>query len=72
LAGGSSVVASLWKIDDHATRLFVTEFFRILRSDPDRNMIAAVSETKRAFANGRFPGYTDPAYWSAFVIYGGL
>ena len=61
-AGVKTVVMSLWKVDDRATSLMMTEFYR--------NLLAG--ELKReAFQNAQSvvrEKYEDPFYWAAFIM----
>jgi CHAT domain-containing protein len=72
LAGAKSVVGSLWKVDDDATRLLMDKFYEgyLGMEKP-----LAPSEALRAAAlwlRDSKPGgkdYSAPRYWAAFVCY---
>jgi hypothetical protein len=62
-AGASSVVMSLWRVDDSATRALMTCFMRsAAKAPPDvalrRAMLALREEDP------------DPAHWASFAVYG--
>ncbi|MGZ4881230.1 MAG: CHAT domain-containing protein [Halobacteriota archaeon] len=64
LAGAKTLVMSLWKVDDEATKELMVDFYdRILdgegRADALRNAQLAIKEK-----------YPDPYYWGAFITQG--
>jgi CHAT domain-containing protein len=63
--GVKSVVATLWKVDDHATSLLVSEFYRNLKSmeaiDALRNAQIKLSQN---------PKYSHPYFWGGIVLLG--
>jgi CHAT domain-containing protein len=62
-AGASSIVASLWKVDDKATSYLMTRFYDNLeRSDKREALRQAQRDTL-----GR---YAHPYYWAAFQLTG--
>jgi CHAT domain-containing protein len=64
-AGARSVIMSLWKVDDTATQLLMTAFYRNwLEKGLDRRAAfrAAQIELRKT--------YSSPRYWGAFVITG--
>lgn len=68
LAGAQSILMSLWKVDDTATRLLMTEFYNhLLRG------CSKIESLKRAQMNVRMQsGYEDPEFWAGFVLLDGL
>lgn len=62
-AGASSVVASLWKVDDESTASLMTEFYRALRSRNKRDALRAAQLATRE----QFP---HPFHWAAFQLTG--
>jgi CHAT domain-containing protein len=63
IAGGSTVLASLWNVDDEATEFMMVRFAQLLGpNDPAEALRLAQLETRR-----RWP---DPAQWAAFVTFG--
>jgi CHAT domain-containing protein/Tfp pilus assembly protein PilF len=65
-AGSPRVVASLWSVDDQATRELVTSFYAHLRAG-ERVDDALREAMQRERKN---PRYTSPYFWSAFQILG--
>jgi CHAT domain-containing protein/tetratricopeptide (TPR) repeat protein len=63
-AGASSVVASLWKVDDAATARFMTAFYTHLNAGMSK---AAALRAAQADTRARYP---EPYYWAAFVLTG--
>jgi CHAT domain-containing protein len=62
-AGSSSIVASLWEVDDRATSLLMTEFYANLKKTDKREALrqAQLSVKKQ---------YPHPFYWAAFQLTG--
>ena len=70
-AGAKSILMSLWKVDDEATCLLMTEFYR--------NWIAkkmtkhdALEAAKHAVRSHKEKGWDNPQYWAAFILLDGL
>jgi CHAT domain-containing protein len=63
-AGAPSVIASLWRVNDEATAVLMTAFYRQLRAGASKAQAlqAAQVETRRH--------YPHPYYWAAFVLTG--
>ena len=66
-AGARSALATLWFINDQASSLLVTEFYRQLRN-PDLSKATALQRAQvRLLADQR---YQHPGYWSPFLLIG--
>lgn len=65
VGGAQSVVMSLWKVDDAATKDLMTTFYReYLKNGNKREaFLSAQRKIKKK--------YKDPIYWGAFVMLGG-
>jgi CHAT domain-containing protein/tetratricopeptide (TPR) repeat protein len=63
-AGASSVIASLWNVDDEATQQLMTAFYRYLKQGMTK--AAALREAQREMR----VKYPNPYYWAAFVLTG--
>lgn len=63
-AGANSVLMSLWKVDDEATYLMITEFNRMYSQGKDKH--EALMEAQK-IVRTRFP---HPFYWAAFIMIG--
>ncbi|MBX7174183.1 MAG: CHAT domain-containing protein [Pyrinomonadaceae bacterium] len=61
-----SVAASLWSVDDFATRELMTEFYRNLAKGESRAAALRTAQLK-ILRDGRMK---NPLFWAAFVIYG--
>ncbi len=66
-AGAKSVLATLWKVDDKATQLFMEKFYTRYMSGMSAQK--AVRDTQLDFINSK--RYSHPYYWSSFVMIGG-
>jgi CHAT domain-containing protein len=66
-AGTSAVVASLWKVDDNATKELIVRFYKnMLEKNLDKT--EALRQTKLELIKNK--NYRSPLFWSAFVMYG--
>jgi CHAT domain-containing protein len=65
-AGASTIIASLWKVDDEATKLLMTHFYAALQQGAGKaqalQLAQAAVRTDERFA--------APFYWSGFVLTG--
>lgn len=66
-AGSKTVVSSLWKVDDTATQVLMTEFYRGLASG-DLTVAAALREAQIKMYKD--PRYRSPFFWAAFTLQG--
>ena len=66
LAGVPSQIVSLWNVDDQATLLLFTEFYKHLLAGDAKD----VSLWKAKQALKVDPKYSHPYFWSAFVLIG--
>ena len=65
-AGVPSVVASLWSVEDNATRELMVEFHTQLR-DGERPALALKNAQIHLINNTK---YNNPVYWSPFILLG--
>lgn len=68
-AGANSILMSLWKVDDEATCMLMTEFYRYWIGQGNTKH-KALELAKEAVRN--HPGWEDPKYWAAFILLDGL
>lgn len=63
-AGTSSVLVTLWKVDDNATAFLMQEFYQNWQNSPDKAQALrqAMLATKQE--------YSHPTYWAAFTLIG--
>ena len=72
MAGVPTLIASLWDVDDRATRALVEAFYRALAvpgQDTLGALRAAQLEVLAATVDGARP-FADPRFWSAFQLFG--
>lgn len=65
-AGASSVVASLWNVDDEASAVFMDAFYRGLRRGHDKAEALRLAKVELRSD----PRYAHPYYWAPFVLLG--
>jgi CHAT domain-containing protein len=66
LAGAKTLVMSLWKVPDQATRELMVDFYqRILAGTPRAEALRAAQRTLKAR-----PAYAHPRFWGAFICQG--
>ena len=68
LAGANTLLMSLWKVDDEATQLLMTEFYRNYLSGKSKQMSLHLAQ--QSLRNNA--KYSDPEYWAAFILLDGL
>ena len=62
-AGASSVISTLWKVSDESTYLFMSDFYKNLKSQP-------VGEAMWTSQRNLIIKYPHPFYWSPFILSG--
>lgn len=68
LAGANTLLMSLWKVDDTATQILMTEFYRnYLSGKSKQESLRLAQEYLRNYTDGR-EDYSDPKYWAAFIL----
>ncbi|MEA5566028.1 CHAT domain-containing protein [Anabaena sp. UHCC 0399] len=67
-AGARSTVASLWHIDDQSTAILIGEFYNELVN----SKVTKAEALRRAQVKllTKYPNYSRPAYWAAYVLVG--
>ncbi|WP_442937486.1 CHAT domain-containing protein [Nostoc sp.] len=66
-AGARSTIASLWQIDDESTAMFVSAFYKELKT----GKISKAEAVHRAQLKLlKHPNYKAPSFWSAYVLIG--
>jgi CHAT domain-containing protein len=63
-AGAKTVLMSLWKVDDTATQIMMTEFYKELLSGKTKR---AAFKAAQLSLKAKYP---EPYYWGAFVMVG--
>jgi CHAT domain-containing protein len=69
-AGASSVVHSLWSVEDAKSREIMVGFYREIKQGHSKSR--ALSNVKRQYIYEQPPSYTHPYYWAAFQITGDI
>ena len=65
-AGAQTLLMSLWKVDDLATQLLMTEFYRLLTiGNGKRDAFLGAQQHLRTIEGGK---YNHPEYWAAFIM----
>ncbi len=67
-AGAGSILMSLWKVDDEATSLLMTEFYKQWINGLSKH--DALEKAKMVVRGHQ--GWSNPNYWAAFVLLDGL
>jgi CHAT domain-containing protein/tetratricopeptide (TPR) repeat protein len=73
-AGARAVLASRWKVNDHATFLLMRRFYQNLTGSESMSAAHALRESRTWLrtwhdAGGDTP-YAHPVYWSSFALFG--
>ena len=66
-AGAKTVVSSLWKVDDTATKLLMTNFYQAIATE---GLTASAALRKAQIAMYKDPRYSSPFHWAAFTAQG--
>jgi CHAT domain-containing protein len=74
-AGAQSIMMSLWKVDDNATQMLMTQFYANLTSGKSKRQslldaqryIREYEDLSAPDGPKRHP-YSDPKYWAAFIL----
>ena len=69
-AGANSILMSLWKVDDAATCVLMTEFYRNWMNGKTKH--DALELAKEMVRSQKEKGWDDPKYWAAFILLDGL
>lgn len=69
-AGANSILMSLWKVDDAATCLLMTEFYKNWTSGMSKH--DALERAKETVRNYAGKDWSAPKYWAAFILLDGL
>lgn len=66
-AGARSILMSLWEVDDNATCLLMTEFYKHWIGN-DMSKHDALEEAKKTVRSHIEKGWDNPKYWAAFIL----
>lgn len=66
-AGAQSILMSLWKVDDEATCLLMTEFYKNWLNER-KTKHDALELAKQTVRSHKEKGWDEPKYWAAFIL----
>lgn len=70
-AGASTVLCSLWKVDDNATQALMVKFHELWKGADGAQALGAAAALQKAQAFVRSqPKWAHPYYWAAWVLWG--
>ena len=70
MASANSILMSLWKVDDDATCLLMTEFYKNWINGKTKH--DALEQAKQSVRLHKERGWDAPKYWAAFILLDGL
>ncbi len=70
LSGARSTLASLWVVDDEATAIIMSEFYKQLKQPKTTKVEAFRRAQLTLLKDPRYQQYRHPYYWSPFVLVG--
>lgn len=66
IAGVKTLLMSLWKVDDEATSILMSQFYKnLLSGRPPADALHKTQDFLRTFDNKRFD---NPEFWAAFIL----
>lgn len=69
-AGANSILMSLWEVDDKATQILMTQFYKnLLFGQSKRQALLSAQKYLRNVEGGK---YNEPKYWAAFILLDGI
>ena len=69
-AGAQSILMSLHKVDDEATRILMVEFYRNLMSGKTKHQ--SLKDAQKHLRKVEKGKYNNPEYWASFILLDGL
>jgi CHAT domain-containing protein len=75
-AGVKSMIMSLWEVEDDATQMLMSEFYKnYTAGQTKQNSLKAAQRAVREFngkINGKRRDFSSPRYWAGFILLDGL
>lgn len=71
-AGTNCILMSLWKVDDEATYQLMVNFYRHWITDGMDKTTALYAAQDDIKHDSQHPGWSNPKYWSAFILLDGI
>ncbi len=69
-AGARTILMSLWEVDDKATQILMTQFYKnLLAGQSKHQSLLSAQKYLREAENGK---YNNPKYWASFILLDGL
>lgn len=65
-AGAQTIIMSLWRVDDTATRILMGNFYKTLNQG--KSIHDAFTQSQEHLMTVNDGKYNDPKYWAAFII----
>ena len=70
IAGANTILMSIDKVDDEATKILMVEFYRnLMRGNTKHQSLKDAQKHLRQVENGK---YDKPEYWASFIMLDGL
>lgn len=69
-AGANTILMSLWEVNDEATQMLMTQFYKnLVAGMSKRKSLQLAQEYLRAYKNEKGEQcYNEPKYWAAFIL----
>ena len=69
-AGANSILMSLWRVNDEATKIFMVQFYKYLLSGQSKHQsLLLAQQYLREFKNSEGEQcFNSPQYWAAFIL----
>ncbi len=67
IAGAKNLIMSLWSVDDDATQILMTEFYKVWSLNPTKEFISTSFNKAQQEVRKKYP---HPYYWGAFILLG--
>ena len=73
-AGAKSILMSLWEVDDKATQILMTQFYKnLVAGMSKRQSLQSAQKYLRMYKNEKGEQcYNEPKYWAAFILLDGI
>lgn len=73
-AGANTILMSLWKVDDEATQILMTQFYKnLVAGQTKRQSLLSAQKYLRMYKNEKGElCYNEPKYWAAFILLDGI
>lgn len=73
-AGANTILMSLWEVNDEATQILMTQFYKnLVAGMSKRQSLQSAQKYLRMYKNGKGEQcYNEPKYWAAFILLDGI